>query len=76
MDCEGVEDEGRKWGVEDMDVDVVGEGVARKVDEGEYVGFGWTGPSCWRRALRPGFMSGSEASRFMSLLIAMRFSFG
>lgn len=34
--------------------------VEDAVEEGEYVGFGWTAPSSRRRAARPRF--GSEAS--------------
>jgi hypothetical protein len=61
MVCEGAEDEGWKCEV----VDGWAEGGELKVEEFDCVGFGWTGPSCWRRALRA--RSGSEASRFISL---------
>jgi hypothetical protein len=54
MVWEGAEEEGWKW-------EVVEEGEL-KVEEFDCVGFGWTGPSFWRRAAR----EGSEASRLMA----------
>lgn len=65
MDCEGVEEEGWKFDVEEEEAEL-------KVEELDCVGFGCTGPRVWRRAAR----SGSEASRLIALFTKyVRFAF-
>lgn len=71
MDCWGVEAEGSKEGCGGE-----GRGGWLKVEELERVGFGWTGPSLARRALRARFWErvekgvrvGSEASFWIAVV--------